>query len=67
MSEEKPITPEMIAAYQRQQQMAEQAAMQTAIRDLIAMAAQLGFEIAAIPQLSADGRITAVWGLQRKS
>ena len=66
MSEQLEITPEQMAAYQRQQAAAEQAARQQTIHDLIALAAERGFEIAAAPQLNADGRISAVWGVQRK-
>ena len=65
MSEQTEITPEIIAEYQRRQQEQEQAAMQQCIIELQSLAAQYGFTIVAIPQLE-NGRIVAVWGVQRK-
>jgi len=65
MSEQVEITPEQIAAYQRRQQEHEQAAMQQCINDLIALATERGFMITAIPKID-NGRIVAVWGVQRK-
>lgn len=59
------ITSEMIAEYQHRQQVQEQAAMQQCINDLMRLAAERGFTIVAIPQIE-QGRIVAVWGVQRK-
>lgn len=65
MTEKIEITPAMIAEYQRKQAEAEQAAMQQCINDLIALATERGFTVVAIPQIE-NGRIVAVWGVQRK-
>lgn len=67
MSEEITITKEQIEAYQRQQAAQEQASMQQCANDLVALAAERGFVIIAVPQLANDGRIGAVWGVQRKA
>lgn len=67
MSEQSVITPEMIEAYQRQQQAIEQSAMQQCISDLQALADERGFVIAAVPNIAGDGRLVAVWGVQRKA
>jgi hypothetical protein len=43
----------------------EYAELQECIQQLQQMAASLGFEIIAIPQLTQDGRLTAQWGVRR--
>jgi len=65
VSEQVEITPEQIAAYQRRKQAEEEIAMQVCINELIALAHEKGFAIVAVPQID-NGRIVAVWGVQRK-
>jgi len=65
------ITPEQIAAYQAQQQAAEQKAQEACIAELVQVADGHGYVIAAIPVAVQDGRLgvialAAQWGLQRK-
>jgi len=60
------ITAEQIAAYQRQQAAQEQRAMQACIVALQALASEHGFEIAAKPLFTHDGRTVADWGVVRK-
>lgn len=43
----------------------EQAAMGQCIQQLRELAAGMGFEIIAIPQLTSDGRLVAQWGIRR--
>lgn len=59
------ITPEMIAAYQRQQAKAEQQAQAQLIKELRALAAERGYEIVARPLITGDGCLWANWGVQR--
>lgn len=58
------ITPEMIAAYQRQQQEAEQKRRHAVLREVAEFAQSRGYQIIAAPQIAQDGRLTAVWGVQ---
>lgn len=67
MSEQPIITKEQMEAYQRQQQTQEQEAMRLCIAELNEVAHKYGFEIAAIPQIADDGRISAAWGIRRKA
>jgi len=65
------ITAEQIAAYQAQQQAAEQKAQDACIAELVQVADSHGYVILAIPIQVGDGRpgvvsIGATWGLQRK-
>lgn len=60
------ITPEMIAAYQRQQAEREQAAMQQLADELKSIAAERGFDIVAVPRIMDDGTLGAMWGVRRK-
>lgn len=57
------ITPEMIAAYQRQQAAAEEQRRRELLRDLVDLARQRGYRIAAGPLLTEDGRLVADWGV----
>lgn len=57
------ITPEMLAAYQRQQAAAEEQRRRELLRDLVELARQRGYRIAAGPLLTDDGRLTADWGV----
>ncbi len=59
------ITPEQIAAYQRQQAEKERQEDQSFLAEVQAFVAQRGYSIAAIPQLTPDGRIVATWGVIR--
>lgn len=43
----------------------EKEELQQCLQQIQAMAAQMGFEIFAMPQLSPDGRLTATWGVRR--
>ena len=57
------ITPEMLAAYQRQQTAAEEQRRRELLRDLVELARQRGYRIAAGALLTDDGRLTADWGV----
>lgn len=59
------ITPEMLAAYQRQQAAAEQAAMQAIFEALMAWLAERRVEIVTRPLYTPDGRTVAQWLLRR--
>jgi len=67
MSDE--ITPEQLAAYQQRQQAANRAHVTDAAKQIQALAAQLGVQIVATPQLAQDGaggwRIVALIGVER--
>jgi len=43
----------------------EQVELQECLKALNALAAERGFVVIAIPQLTADGRLTAQWGVRR--
>lgn len=65
------ITAEQVAAYQQQQQAAEQKAQEACVTELIQVAEAHGYVIAALPiqvQSAMPGvmNIGAQWGLQRK-
>ena len=64
MTEQAEITPEQIAAWQRQRALQTQQRKQECIRALVALAEQHGFAVVAYPQFAPDGRIVAVWGVQ---
>lgn len=64
MTEQTEITPEQIAAWQRQQAQQAQQRKQDCIRALVALAEQQGFAVVAYPQYTPDGRTVAVWGVQ---
>lgn len=57
------ITPEMIAAYQRQQAVKEEQARHQVLQELIALAAERGYKIVAMPLIDGQGRIIADWGV----
>jgi len=44
---------------------AEQAELQECLKALQSLAAERGFVVIAIPQIAADGRLTAQWGVRR--
>lgn len=57
------ITPEMIAEYNRKRVAAEEQRQQAVIAELAELARARGYQIAAVPQLTDDGRLGAAWGL----
>ena len=59
------ITPEMIAAYQKQQEDAEKQRRHAVLRELAALAQERGYQLIAIPQFTDDGRIAATWGVRQ--
>lgn len=59
------ITPEQIAAYQRQQAEKERQEDQAFLAEVQAFVAQRGYQIMAVPQLTPDGRTVATWGVIR--
>ena len=65
-STEPTLTAEQVRAWQRQQAQIEEANRRQLIADLVALAASRGYEIAAAPVLTADGRLTADWGVVAK-
>lgn len=66
MSDEQPtITPEQIAAYQRQQAEKERQEDQAFLAEVQAFVAQRGYQIIAVPQFTPDGRTFATWGVIR--
>lgn len=70
-TEQPTITAEMVAAYQQQQQAEELRKQEACIKALIALAAEHGYEIGALPVQVEDGRsevisLGAKWGLRRK-
>lgn len=67
MSEQPIISKEQMEAYQRQATIMEQVAVRQCVNDLVALAAERGFVIVAIPQITDDGRLSATMVLQRKA
>lgn len=61
------ITQEQIAAYQRKLQVEQQQALHQCIADLKALAEGRGFEIIAVPQFTQDGRVSAEWGVIKRT
>lgn len=61
--EQPTITPEMIAAYQRQQDALEEQRRRDLLIELVELARQRGYEIVAAPQIN-DGRLVAAWGVR---
>lgn len=61
--EQPAITPELIAAYQRQQAARHEQERRQLIEDLRALAAERGFAIVAGPLILEDGRLAADWGV----
>lgn len=64
-STEPTITPEQIAAYQRQQAERERQEDQAFLAEVQQFVEQRGYQIMAVPQLTPDGRIVATWGVIR--
>lgn len=64
-TEQPTITPEQIAAYQRQQAERERQEDQAFLAEVQAFVAQHGYQIMAVPQLTPDGRTVATWGVIR--
>ncbi len=59
------ITPQIMAAWQARQVELEQERMQNCINELIALARDLGYELAAMPKVLPDGRLGADWGVRK--
>ena len=65
MTDQPTLTPDQIAAMQRQLAAQEQTAHQLFGEALTAFLQQHGYQIIAWPQLTQDGRTVAQWGYRR--
>lgn len=61
------ITQEQLEAYQRKLQVEQQQALHQCIADLKALSGERGFEIIAVPQFTQDGRVSAEWGVIKRT
>lgn len=66
MTKHQELTKEQVEAWQQQQEEANRQAELDAYQKIADYAASLGFEIVAAPGFTPDGRIGAIWGVQRK-